>query len=129
MDKFHYHCTKTNININRNYSIGACLNYTTATLLLSKPQKPPQTYKIHNLIFVLNTDLEHFPESHFFSAAHGHHLVRVVLQRFLDKPQQMLLVHARSGVNVRVHFSDVVKVTMRHRFLRRQLSEFVQENM
>jgi len=30
---------------------------------------------------------------------------------------------------MRVHFPDVVKVTMRHRLLRRQLPEFVQENV
>jgi hypothetical protein len=48
-------------------------------------------------------------------------IVAVGFHLLLDEAQQVLLVHARGGVNVRVDFAHVVEVAMWHRFLLRDL--------
>ena len=67
--------------------------------------------------------------------------VPVRLQRLLDVPQQMLLIHAGGCVDVGVHlggksvqlsnhltyFSHVVEVPVRNRLLLSQLPDFVEE--
>ncbi len=55
-----------------------------------------------------------------------HDHVPVCLDLLLDESQQVLLIHARGGVNVRVDLSHVVKVPMRHRLLLRDLLELVE---
>ncbi len=48
------------------------------------------------------------------------------LDLLLDEAKQVLLVHARGRVNVRVHFSHIVEVPVRHRLLLTDLLELVE---
>jgi len=40
--------------------------------------------------------------------------MRCPLQFALDKSQQVLLIHACRMMNVRIHLTNIVKITMRH---------------
>ena len=53
-------------------------------------------------------------------------LVAFGLHFLLDESQQVLLIHARGGVNVRVHLAHVVEVAMWHGLLLRDLLELVE---
>ena len=55
--------------------------------------------------------------------------ITACLHLLLDKAQQVLLVHARSGVDVRVHFAHIVEVSVWHRFLLTDLLELVEHTM
>ena len=58
-----------------------------------------------------------------------HDFIWAFLHLALYKPQQVLLVHARRVVDVRVDLSNVVEVSMRHAFAVRHLLVFVQEHI
>lgn len=49
--------------------------------------------------------LEHLHERLSSSALHVHDLIRILLHRSLDEPQQMLLIHAGRRVDVSVHLT------------------------
>ena len=48
---------------------------------------------------------------------------------FFDKTQQMFLIHAATKVNVRVNFSHVIKITMRHCLLLSNLIGAIEKRM
>lgn len=73
--------------------------------------------------------LEHLGQCHLLAIGDGDHLVGVVLQRLFNEAQQMLLVHARCGMDVGVHLAGVVEIAMRHRLLGSQLTQLVEEHV
>lgn len=71
---------------------------------------------------------EYFLESHNFTALRtSDHLVGVILQCFLNEPEEMLLIHARRGVDVSVDLSNIVEITMGHGLLTGELAELVKQ--
>ena len=62
-----------------------------------------------------------FPIDH---AAHG---ICIRLQRFLNETKQMLLIHARGGMNVIVDFATVVEIAMGQLFLLLHLQILIQQ--
>ena len=92
--------------------------------------------------------LEHLIQSHHLPVDFTHSDLAICLEAFLDEPQQMFLVHAGGRVDVSVdlrmsvssmseaicdtdhgHLSHVVEVSVRHRFLLGQFSDFIEKNV
>lgn len=74
--------------------------------------------------------LEHVPQTHLLPVGRlGDDLARARPHRLLDEAQEVLLVHARRGVDVRVHLADVVKVAVRDGLLLGQLVGLVEQRV
>jgi hypothetical protein len=55
--------------------------------------------------------------------------IRVGSHLLLDETKQMLVIHGTGGMNVCVHFSDIVKVSVWHTPLFRTFQLFIQQHM
>ena len=57
---------------------------------------------------------EDFGKGEMLSVSEQDDFIGKLLHLTLDKPQKVLLIHASRMMNMCVHFSNVVKVAMRH---------------
>ena len=73
--------------------------------------------------------LEHLVEGHDLVVDLAHPHLGVCLDALLDEPEEMLLVHAGRAVDVGVHFSHVVEISVGDGLLLRQLPDLIEEDV
>jgi hypothetical protein len=73
--------------------------------------------------------LEDLGQGEVATVSEQDNLIRALLHLALDKPQQVLLVHASRVMDVSVDFADVVKVSVRDSLTIRGFLVLVQENV
>ena len=73
--------------------------------------------------------LEHLVEGHDLVVDLAHTDLGICLDALLDEPEEMLLVHAGRTVNVGVHFSHVVEISMGYGLLLRQFPDLIEKDV
>ena len=73
--------------------------------------------------------LEHLVEGHDLVVDLAHCDLGICLDALLDEPEEMLLVHAGRAVDVSVHFSHVIEISVGDDLLLRQLPDLIEKDV